>query len=161
MKGGRFMRGRSTLGELAFFVALSLGATGFAVSTPQIWTVLAFDAKGDGRDPSLPDAAQLSYRYDQQQDMLWFRVSLYGKPPEEAFGINVVVDTGRDGAEKMNWWGANKDFKFDRLVTAWVTRGQNGYQGTIGVGDVAGVKAKNINNLLQNDLQIQVEGDSI
>lgn len=152
---------RGVLPVFGLLITLSLEVLAQSAASPQVWTVLAFDAKDDGRDPSLPDAAQLSYRYDQQQDMLWFRVSLYGKPPEEAFGINVVVDTGRDGAEKMNWWGANKDFKFDKLVTAWVTRGQNGYQGTIGVGDVAGAKAKNFNNLLQNDLQIQVVGDSI
>ncbi len=44
----------------------------------QVWTVLAVDPKDDGRDPSLADAAQLSYRYDKEQDLLWFRVSLYG-----------------------------------------------------------------------------------
>jgi pimeloyl-ACP methyl ester carboxylesterase len=61
----------------------------------------------------------------------------------------------------MNWWGANKAFKFDKLITAWVTRSDNGFQGTIGVGDAAGAQAKQFNNLLQNDLQIRVEGDSI
>ncbi len=51
--------------------------------------------------------------------------------------------------------------EFDKLITAWVTRGDNGYQGTIGVGDAAGARAKQFNNLLQNNLQIRVEGDSI
>jgi hypothetical protein len=50
-------------------------------------------------------------------------VSLYGKPKEESFGVNIVVDTGTDDAAKMNWWGAKKDFNFDTLVTAWVMRG--------------------------------------
>jgi len=152
---------QGVLAVLGLMITLSPEVLAQSLAPPQTWTVLAFDAKGDGRDPALPDAAQLSYAYDQQQDMLWFRVCLYGKPPEETFGINIVVDTGSNDAEKMNWWGGNKDFKFDRLVTAWVTQGENGYQGTIGVGDVAGVKAKNIDNLLQNDLQIRVEGDSI
>ncbi len=97
-----------------------------AIATAQIYTVLTFDAKGDGRDPSLADAAQLAYRYDKQQDLLWFRIALYGVPN-----------------------------------AAWVTRGDNGYQGTVGVGDVAGVNAKHLNNLHQNNLQIRVEGDSI
>ena len=113
---------------LAFIIVVPVGATA------QVWTVIAFDPKGDGRDPSLADAAQLSYRYDKQQDFLWFRVSLYAKPNEESFGVNIVVDTGAEVAAKMSWWGANKDFKFDKLVTAWVTRGNAGYQGTIGVG---------------------------
>src|SRR5215510_5388980 len=93
--------------------------------------------------------------------MLWFRLSLYGKPNEAAFGVNIVVDTGADDAAKVHWWGANKDYKFDKLITAWVTRGAGGYQGKIGVADAAGVKAKNPNNLLQNNLKISVEGDSI
>jgi pimeloyl-ACP methyl ester carboxylesterase len=129
--------------------------------TAQVWTVLAFDPRGDGRDPSLADAAQLSCRYDKEQDLLWFRVSLYGKPNEESFGVNIAVDTGADDPGKMNWWGANKDFKFDKLITAWVTRNNGSYQGTIGVGDAAGARAMKFNNLLQNNLQVRVEGDSI
>jgi len=151
---------KSVLGVLGLSIMISPAVLAQSAST-QVWTVLAFDAKGDGRDPSLPDAAQLSYRYDKQQDMLWFRVSLYGKANEEAFGVNIVADTSSDNAEKMNWWGGNKDFKFNRLVTAWVTQSENGYQGTIGVGDAAGAKTRNVNNLLQNNLQIRIEGDSI
>jgi len=155
------MWAKRALKKVALLILLALGCLGQSAPSPQIWNVLAFDAKGDVNDPSLADAAMLSCRYDKQQDMLWFRVSLYGKPNPDVFGVNIVVDTGGDDASKMNWWGANKNFKFDKLITAWVTRGASGYQGTIGVGDVAGVKARNINNLLQNNLQIRVEGDSI
>ena len=132
-----------------------------AVAAAQVYTVLMFDGKGDGRDPSLADAAQLAYRYDKQQDFLWFRIALYGVPNEQAFGVNIVIDTGGDDSTKMNWWGANKTFRFDRLVTAWVTRGERGYEGTIGVADIAGVNAKQLTNLRHNNLQIRVEGDSI
>jgi len=132
-----------------------------AVASAQVYTVLTFDIKGDGRDPTLADAAQLAYRYEKQQDLLWFRIALYGKPNEQAFGVNIVIDTGGDDATKMNWWGGNKAFKFDRLITAWVTRGNNGYEGTIGVADGAGVNSKQLTNLHQNNLQIRVEGDSI
>ena len=127
----------------------------------QVWTVLAVDPKDDGRDPSLADAAQLSYRYEKEQDLLWFRVTLYGQPNEESLGVNIAVDTGTDAAAKMNWWGANKDFQFDKLVTVQVARESGGYKGTIGVGDAAGARAKNFNNLFQNNLEIRVEGDSI
>lgn len=127
----------------------------------QLWTMLAGDSKGDARDPLLPDAAQLAYRYDKQEDFLWFRVSLYGNANGQAFGVNIAFDTGVDDATKTNWWGANKSFRFDKLITAWVTRTENGYEGTIGVGDPAGVNAKHLNNLFQNNLRIRVEGDSI
>jgi pimeloyl-ACP methyl ester carboxylesterase len=141
-----------------WFVLAILAPTG---ATAQVWTVIAADPMADGRDPSLPDVAQVAYRYDKQQDLLWFRVSLYGKLNEQQFGVNLVFDTGANDAARMNWWGANTAFKFDKLVTAWVTAGANGYQGTIGVGDVAGAQLKRVNNLLQNNLQIRVEGDSI
>jgi pimeloyl-ACP methyl ester carboxylesterase len=129
--------------------------------TAQVYTVLTFDGKGDGRDPSQADAAQLAYHYDKQQDMLWFRIALYGQPNKDAFGVNLAIDTGGDDSTKMNWWGANKTFRFDRLVTASVTRGEKGFEGTIGVADTAGVNARQMNNLRQNNLQIRVEGDSI
>jgi pimeloyl-ACP methyl ester carboxylesterase len=144
-------------------LALLFAAIGFAAigANAQIWTVLAGDVKGDGRDPALADAAQLAFRYDKPQDLLWFRVSLYSVPNEQAFGVNIAFDTGGDEAAKLNWWGANQTFKFDRLLTAWVTRGPDGYQGTIGISDAAGVRAKQFNNLRQNNLQIRVDGDSI
>ena len=123
--------------------------------------MLSADPLEDGRDASLADAAQLAYRYDKQQDIMWFRVALFGKPNEEAFGVNLVFDTGGDEASKTAWWGANKTFKFDRLVTAWVTRQGDRYQGTIGVGDAAGSRAKRFNNLSQDNLQLRIEGDSI
>ena len=132
-----------------------------AIANAQIYSVATFDAKGDGRDPSLPDAAQLAYRYDKDQDMLWFRIALYGQPNKEAFGVNIAIDTGGDDSTKANWWGANKTFKFDRLVTANVTRAADGFAGTIGVADAAGVNAKQMTNLHQNNLQIRVEGDAI
>src|SRR5437868_4966053 len=149
----------NSISKIAMLLVLILIIS--AVASAQVYTVLTFDAKGDGRDPSLADAAQLAYRYDKQQDFLWFRIALYGLPNENAFGVNIVIDTGADDAARINWWGGNKVFKFDKLITAWVTRGDNGYQGTIGVGDVAGVKAKQLNNLHQNNLQVRVEGDSI
>ena len=132
-----------------------------AFADSPIWWVLAGDIRGDVRDPSLADAAQLSYRYDKERDFLWFRVRLYAPLNESAFGVNIAFDTGGDDAAKMNWWGSNKDFKFDRLLTAWVTRGEKGYRGTIGVGDAAGAKAKNFNNLVQDNLRIRTEGDAV
>jgi len=140
---------------------LALIAITPVITAAQVYTVLTFDGKGDGRDPALADGAQLAYRYDKEQDFLWFRVSFYGRLNEQAFGVNLVIDTGADEGAKLNWWGANKTFKFDKIVTAWVTRGEKGYEGTIGVGDVAGVNAKQLNNLLQNNLKVRVEGDSI
>jgi pimeloyl-ACP methyl ester carboxylesterase len=145
-----------------FRIVLFLSLSSFAVSkaSAEIWTILAADPKGDALDASLADAAQLGYRYDKAQDFLWFRITLYGQPGQ-SFGINIAVDSGAADMTKVSWWGANKGFKFDKLVTAWVTRQGNTYQGIIGVADASGVNAKQFNNLSQNNLIIRVEGDSV
>ena len=154
-----FKNDRSLLATIILPLLLIMSAP--VASVAQVWWVLAPDAKEDARDPSLADAAQLSYRYDKEQDMLWFRIALYGKPNDQAFGVNLVFDTGGDEVSKMNWWGGNKDFKFDKLATAWVQRRGDNYEGTIGIGDVTGVKARKLNNLSQNNLQIQLQDDAI
>jgi pimeloyl-ACP methyl ester carboxylesterase len=147
---------------LLFSVCFAGAAPGPVPPATNVWTVIAVDPKGDGRDePSWADAAQLSYRYDKQQEMLWFRVSLFGRPNADAFAVNIAVDTAADDAARMKWWGANKDFTFDRLITAWVTRADGGYKGTIGVSDAAGANAKDLTNLRRNNLHLRVEGDSI
>lgn len=142
-------------------LCLGLFATLPTIANAQIYSVVMFDAKGDGRDPALPDAAQLAYRYEKEQDMLWFRIALYGQPNQDAFGVNIAIDIGGDDSAKTNWWGANQTFKFDRLITANVTRAANGFAGTVGVADASGVNAKQFTNLHQNNLQIRVEGDAI
>ena len=150
---------RTLLANIALLFALLLGTSHHA--SAQIWTVLTADPKGDAANPALADAAQLSYRYAKEQDLLSFRVTLYGIPNPNAFGVNIVIDTGADESAKMDWWGANKSFRFDRLITAWVTRDSDGYQGTIGIADAAGVRNKQFQNLRQNNLELKIEDDSI
>ena len=58
-----------------------------------IWTVIAVDPKGDGRDASSGDLAQLSYQYDNASDTVWFRVTLYGTPREDTSGITIRAHT--------------------------------------------------------------------
>lgn len=145
---------------LRIILALTLIASGYSKSYAQVWTSVSPDPKGDGREASLPDAAMLAYRFDKQQDVLWFRISLYGGLSPDAFGVNLVFDTD-SGGEKASWWGGNKTFSFDKLLTAWVTRSENTYVGTIGTGDASGVKAKQLTNLQQNNLKISVEGGAL
>ena len=126
-----------------------------------VWNVIAVDGRGDGRDSALADAAQLSYRYDAELDMLWFRVSVFSRLNADGFSINIAVDTGAAEADKTNWWGGNVGFTFDRLITADVNRVGGGYTGTIGISDAAGAKQKQLTNLRQNNLQLTIDGDAI
>src|SRR5262245_16167437 len=83
------MRNR-VLWLLAALTVMPIGA--FA----QIWTFAAIDALGDGRDPSQADAPQLSYRFDKQKDMLWFRISLYNAPKFENLKVKFIVNSASE-----------------------------------------------------------------
>ena len=108
-----------------------------------VWTVLALDPPGDVRDPALPDLAQLSFRYDSTTDVVWFRLGLYGKRGTGSIAANIAIDSGEEGTPKSNWWGTNRDFKFDRLITvssadanaAWLARACSA---PCGLGDTSG-----------------------
>jgi len=128
------------LAATALVVAVAAGAN-------DVWTVIAVDPKGDARNAALADAAQLSYRYDTQQDMLWLRVTLYGKADAQTLAVDIAIDTGAGGAAEGPWRGANKEFKFDKLITAREGRG-GGYHVTIGGRDAEGAK-------------VNIAGDSI
>jgi pimeloyl-ACP methyl ester carboxylesterase len=135
------------------------GAAPASVST--VWTVIAFDLRGDARDPSLADAALLSYQYDKTRDFLWFRIGLYGGLTGDAFRVNVAVDTGAKDRDKMNWWGADTEFSLDRLVTAWVTRAGGTYHSTGGISDAEGARRKQFTNLKESGVELRVDRDAI
>jgi pimeloyl-ACP methyl ester carboxylesterase len=130
-------------------------------SESTVWTVIGFDPRGDAQDPSLADAALLSYQYDKGRDLLWFRVGLYEAPTAEAFRVNIAVDTGASNRDKMNWWGANAEFAFDRLVTIWMTRGGGAYHGTSGITDANGARREQFTNLKENSVELRVDRDAI
>jgi hypothetical protein len=99
------------------------------------WVVLAEDAAGDGRMPSLPDATRLETIPSTPDGLLWLRVSLSEAPHDRWIGLNAVLDVDGDPANGTEWWGANKVFKFDRLVSVWCMRVEEGCQGVIGAAD--------------------------
>jgi hypothetical protein len=68
--------------------------------------------------------------------------------------VNLVVDTDGDQQTGRQWWGANRQFTWDRLVTVWLTRTEEGaYRGTVGVGDPEGVKLFDFANLVRGKIE--------
>jgi len=118
------------------------------------WTELAKDDQGDIQTPGLPDAKALSYHYDAKNDVLWLKIDLYEPFAKSWFGINVAVDSDRDQTTGMNWWGLNQKFRFDRLLTVWVSDVGKYYQGTVGVADVDGLNAGKMDNLASGGIRV-------
>jgi hypothetical protein len=110
------------------------------------WTSLASDPKGDGLQPRLPDAKELSYAIDAKSDLVWFKVSTWEPLPEDWFGISVAFDSDDKPDNGMTWWGTNKG-KFDRLACAFLFKADEYWQGYVGVGDSESIGRGNMTNL--------------
>lgn len=117
------------------------------------WTQLAVDAAGDGQNPELADARALSYSYDAAKDRLWFNFDYNSLPDPSAFGINIAVDIDDNQENGTKWWGGNTTFHFDRLVTVWVRKYDDGnYYGTVGISDDVSVRRMRLMQLSQNNI---------
>lgn len=99
------------------------------------WVELATDPERDGKIPTLPDATRLEAIPASPDGFLWVRVTLREVPHDRWMGMNVVLDEDGDPANGYAWWGANKAFKFDQVVTVWCLREAQGCQGYIGLAD--------------------------
>jgi len=124
------------------------------------WTALATDDRGDGRFPRLPDATALAYALDPKSDVLWFRIDLSGEPPQKWLGVNIAIDGDEDPASGLPWWGFNKEFRFDRLVSAYLMKtgsDSRDYQGVLGVADVDGINAFDFTNLGAGNVKVTMD----
>jgi len=99
------------------------------------WVHLADDPASDGKVPSLPDATRLEAIPSSADGMLWLRMTLREPPHGRWIGVSAALDVDGDPANGQAWWGANSEFKFDRLVTVWCIRVAEGCQGYIGIAD--------------------------
>jgi len=125
------------------------------------WTKLADDAEGDGANPALADGRALAYAYDEAKDMLWFQFELFRMPADNGFGVNLVMDTDGDQHNGAAWWGGNRAFRFDRLVTVWVARDGSGqYAGTVGIGEAADIMRGRMTGLARNNIAFTVDQEA-
>jgi hypothetical protein len=124
------------------------------------WRDLAADASGDGRYPGLPDASGLSFAVDRERGLLWFSIALSQAPPGEWLGVNVAIDSDENGENGLAWWGFNKSFRFDRLLSAYLSRSGDEYQGVVGIADAAGVSAFDFTNLGSRSVSVAVDREA-
>lgn len=122
----------------------SLLAATFCISAASAqWTSLGTDPVGDqSASPGL-DGTKLEYRYDGVSDSVWFRVTV-NQFMTDNYGINIILDvTG--GGTQGNWWGyQNATFKYNRLITAWISSGSGSI---VGISDAAGAASSNFTNI--------------
>lgn len=126
------------------------------VAAPSVaWTPFLTDASGDGKNPKLPDVVTVDRAQDGER--MWYRITLRDPLPR-SFGVNLVVNRSGDPSTGMRWWGGGSTFKFDRLLTAWISRDGDRYFGTVGVTDDLGARGSRLSKI-PADIQIAIGGD--
>jgi hypothetical protein len=112
------------------------------VAAPAVtWQPFLTDAAGDGKNPKLPDVIAVDRA--ENGDRVWYRVTFHDPLPR-SFGVNLVVNRNGDPATGMKWWGNGSTFRFDRLVTAWISRDGDRYFGRIGITDDNGARTAHL-----------------
>jgi hypothetical protein len=127
------------------------------VAAPAVtWKPFLTDAAGDGKSPKNPDVVAVDRAEDG--DRWWYRVAFHDPLPP-SFGINIVVNRSGDPATGMKWWGNGSTARFDRLVTAWITRSGDRYFGRVGVTDDLGSRGARIAKI-SSDIQLAMADDN-
>jgi len=121
------------------------------------WKTIGSDPAGDGAAPNAPELRTLDVA--RGGDRIWFRAT-YEQPLPQSFGVNFVIDRDGDPDGDMLWWSTKSHVRFDRLVTAWITREGDGYFGIVGVSDANGTRARQLTKF-STDVLLRVDGKSV
>ena len=136
-------------------VAASVAERHFVPAPALTWQPFMKDAAGDGKDPKLPDVIAVDRA--GTADRLWLRVT-FREPLPRSFGTNIAINRSGDPSVGMKWWGTGSTFRFDRLVTAWITRDGDRYFGRVGVTDQDGMRGGRWAKL-SSDVQLAMSDD--
>ncbi|NOT06928.1 MAG: hypothetical protein HOP28_01855 [Gemmatimonadales bacterium] len=104
------------------------------------WTKLGEDPSGDGRRPAAPDGKALWFYHDVASDTLWFRLEVFGVEDSVSVAASVSFDLDADQSTGLNWYGTNRAFTFDKMISIGLLRregdwhiGYNGFSTAEGV----------------------------
>ena len=140
---------------LGHVIADSLADHRFVTEPAVVWQPFLTDPAGDGKNPKLSDVIAVDRA--ESGDRLWYRITVQ-EPLPRSFGTNIVVNRRGDPATGMLWWGTGSTFRFDRLVTAWISRDGDRYFGKVGVTDDDGARGLRFSKI-SSDVHLAVGGD--
>jgi hypothetical protein len=122
------------------------------------WIKLMEDSPGDGRNKGSADGKALSYFYDADNDLLWFKLDLYSRVNWNMPAVSIAINTGADQNTGMNWYGANSKYKFDKMLSVGPTDRRDGeYFGYNGITNAAGVSARDWINEKSGDITLYID----
>ena len=140
---------------LAQMLVDSVAERRFVAAPALTWQPFLTDVSGDGKDPGLPDVIAVDRA--ESGDRWWYRVT-FREPVPRSFGVNIIVNNGDPGSG-MRWWGTGSDFRFNRLVTVWISRDGDRYFGRVGVTDDDGARGARLSKITPDIQVAMANGD--
>lgn len=132
-------------------------------SVPQIiknyeWKKLKDDKQDDGSSTESADGKAFYYFFDKESDVLWFRFDLYNQINIDSPAVSVSFDTDADQTNGINWYGANSNFKFERMASVGpLEKRGDKYFGYNGITDEPGVKSQNWINVKKGNITLHFD----
>lgn len=118
------------------------------------WNLLLEDTIADGRVPQSSDGKAFYYYHDLKSDSLWFKLETHNPISLINPAISVSIDTDNNQETGANWYGSNRQFKVDLMLSAGPVRQGNGYAGYNGLTDAEGIKNRKWINVISNNLTV-------
>jgi|GEM_PF-2122691 len=140
---------------LGQFLVESVAEHRFVAAPAVTWQPFLTDPAGDGKVATHPDVIAVDRA--ESGDRLWYRVT-FRDPLPRSFGTNIVVNRSGDPTTGMAWWGTGSTFRFDRLVTAWISRDGDRYFGRVGITDDDGARGARFSKIT-TDVQLAMGAD--
>ncbi|MCI0625545.1 MAG: alpha/beta fold hydrolase [Acidobacteria bacterium] len=109
------------------------------------WVRLLEDPAGDGSRADSADGKALFYSYDAVADQIWFKLELHSEINVERPAVSISLDIDADQATGSNWYGANAQFKYDRILNFGPTQKQQDgrFVGYNGITTDQGARSRN------------------
>ncbi len=126
------------------------------------WTLLSNDISGDASSGSDADGKALYYYFDQSTDTLYFKFELFEGFNTDAPAISLALDTDANQDNGTSWYGTNKAFNVDVMLSYGPKLDGEKYFGYNGITDSTGIRNRDWINIKQGNLRfyLDVENDA-
>ncbi len=116
------------------------------------WQKLLEDEEGDVRNKNSSDGKAFSYYHDVKTDSIWFKLETYNPITTINPAISVSIDHDNNQSNGALWYGTNRQFKVDLMLSAGPVRQGDGYDGYNGTTDAKGIQTSDWINVDINNV---------
>jgi len=130
------------------------------------WIKILEDEEKDGSNiktgrqtGATADGKSMSYFFDKQSDMIWFKLETYTDTDTFSPAMSISFDTDCDQKTGTPWYGSNTKFTVDRMISASPKRQGNGYEGFNGITDDKGIQLAQWTNIQEDNISFYFSPD--